>query len=52
LGNNAVPWLQHRADGWNLRGVIGDEMNEHLNANRKNRSWAHQIPAKRWFINT
>jgi hypothetical protein len=34
-GDNAIPRFQHRADGWNLRGFIGDEMNEHLKANRK-----------------
>ena len=26
-------WFQHRADGWNLRGFIRDEMNKHWNAN-------------------
>jgi hypothetical protein len=27
--------LQHRADGRNLGGLIGNEMNEHINANSK-----------------
>jgi hypothetical protein len=40
LADNAILRFQHRADGRNPRGFIGNEMNEHLKADRrKPESW-------------
>jgi hypothetical protein len=40
LAGNTIPRFQHRVDGRNLRRFIGDEMNEHLKADRrKPKSW-------------